>query len=37
MKKGRQIINSVSKNNNGIKDNEQYVICLYVCGAFLCN
>ena len=36
MKKVSQTINSVSKNNIGIKDNDQYAICLYVYGAFLC-
>ena len=37
MKKVSETINSVRKSNNGIKGNEQYVICLYVCGAFLCD
>ena len=35
MKKAHQTINSVRKNDTGIKDNDEYAICLYVCCAFL--
>lgn len=35
MKKVSQTINSVSKNDTGIKDDDNYAICLCVCGAFL--
>ena len=34
MKKAYEIINSVRENNIGIKDNENYVICLYIRCAF---
>ncbi len=35
MRKVSETINSVRKNNTGIKDDDEYAICLYVCGAFL--
>lgn len=35
MKKVSQTVNSVSKNNTGIKDDDEYAISLCVCGAFL--
>lgn len=35
MRKVSETLNSVSENNAGIKDNGEYAICLYVCGAFL--
>lgn len=35
MRKVSETINSVRKTNTGIKDDDEYAICLYVCGAFL--
>lgn len=35
MREVPETINSVRENNTGIKDNDEYAICLYVCGAFL--
>jgi len=35
MRKVSETINSVRKNNTGIKDDDEYAICLCVCGAFL--